>query len=515
MTWLAQVRHILAKDLVESRRMLVAYAAMVMVATASTLGPLLLGAWFMLASFGVLALGMLMVASAVYSDSPTRSDAFWATRPIRPTAMLGAKIAFALVAGLGIGLVGQFVGLRAYDIPWGSTARQLGLSVVAYGSILLFGVVLSALTRDVRSFLLALVATAVCVIVLSWIPREAWHLPRALDALLAVSAVAASVTWLARVYRRHDLQQGERLLGVGALTLTLVSWSVDAPDAPPPRAAGPGPIHVLAEYRGMNQMDRLDVGLRLPDAPVAQRLRLSDVHAVVRLLDGRVITLKGQPIPIDLRMPSVPPVPGLHWITSETRYAPEMRHGISLEPTRAQRSALAAGVAAVTVEGVLEAYDARVVDAVRPSVGARIGRAGQRARVDDWSTELGEPELRLTLTRITDPTRRDASAPGFFGYDEMRFALVNRARGEALLFDRGGLGGANGSLVLPGTQLQFGTLQLAAPFFERSKVRRDQAWFDGAELLMLEWVPRGRYAVRAEADMRPAMVRQVPAAPPR
>ena len=88
MTWLADVRHVLAKDVRQFRWMLIVYLAFVLAAMARGLGwaPLeVLGSG--LGPIAVVLTGMIILASIVQTDSPVRMNAFWATHPLRPSAM--------------------------------------------------------------------------------------------------------------------------------------------------------------------------------------------------------------------------------------------------------------------------------------------------------------------------------------------------------------------------------------------------------------------------------------------
>ncbi|MEO8564735.1 MAG: hypothetical protein ABI601_21870 [bacterium] len=99
MTWLGQVRHVMRKDLIEDRQLLLGYAAFVAVVGVSSAttrlgtsnGPLQMLPYLVVLS------GMIAVASLVQTDSPTQADAFWASRPFHSSAMFAAKIASALL----------------------------------------------------------------------------------------------------------------------------------------------------------------------------------------------------------------------------------------------------------------------------------------------------------------------------------------------------------------------------------------------------------------------------------
>src|SRR5215467_1014042 len=108
MSIVMQIGHVLAKDLRQARWPIAAYLAIVLVATAHSL---VWSAPFSdaldLTVIAVVVVGVLSVASAIQADSPTQANAFWASQPLAPAAVLGAKLMLAAVIIVGSALIGQ------------------------------------------------------------------------------------------------------------------------------------------------------------------------------------------------------------------------------------------------------------------------------------------------------------------------------------------------------------------------------------------------------------------------
>ena len=91
MTWLAQAVHVARKDLRLTKWSLLLYLAGVALLTILAL--LGVAIWGQLLWAGALCVaGGLLLGMFVHADSPTRVDAFWATRPLSTSAVYAAKV---------------------------------------------------------------------------------------------------------------------------------------------------------------------------------------------------------------------------------------------------------------------------------------------------------------------------------------------------------------------------------------------------------------------------------------
>jgi hypothetical protein len=156
MTWLGQVLHVARKDLREEAWSLGAYLAVIAIAALAVFAPpgFTYTAVF---AFIVFLLGMIVAVAVVQSDSPTASDSFWGSRPIRPTAMLGAKVLLAALIVLVPSIV-QGAALLAFDANGGQAAFAIAHSAKVYALWLLAAMAIAALTRDIRTFIVAFAA---------------------------------------------------------------------------------------------------------------------------------------------------------------------------------------------------------------------------------------------------------------------------------------------------------------------------------------------------------------------
>ena len=159
MTWFAQVRHVLTKDIREAGWPLGIYVALVLLASAQAMEWLTSSVEILqVLALLVVLFGMVLAASIVQSDSPIRADAFWATRPLHASAVLVAKLSLGVIVIVGPPLVGQWGGLSEHGITGRTLAAMLGDSAAIYAQWLLMAMVVGAVTPDIRTFIVALLA---------------------------------------------------------------------------------------------------------------------------------------------------------------------------------------------------------------------------------------------------------------------------------------------------------------------------------------------------------------------
>jgi hypothetical protein len=235
MSWPAQLWHVMKKDLWQVKGLLAAYVAIIGVAIwNTTLGSDAAKPVFESAMVLVIAVGTFIAATLVQSDSPTRSDVFWASRPFYRSAVFGAKLASVLVAVLGPGLIGDWIVLAIVGVPPAQVVALLADAGATYGIWITVPIVAAALTRDLRSFvvlmvsgfaalLLALVAVAQRVSVVEYFHDSALYvIPGVLGGLLLV--------WY--LYRTRDTRWWTWVAGAVAVLFAL--GAVTRPAVQPP-----------------------------------------------------------------------------------------------------------------------------------------------------------------------------------------------------------------------------------------------------------------------------------------
>ena len=515
MNWLAQVRHVLGKDVREFRWQLVAYIAIVAIAVIRGVGwaPL---SDFMFAMIAVVIAGIIAVASAVQADSPTRSDAFWASHPLRPSAMIGAKVAFALIL-LAIGLAGQAISIRAFDVEASEILSMLARTIVPYGSWLLIALIVAALARDLRSFVLAIGGTFVASVVVAALissarpaePQIEGNTVPAVIAGLAPFAAIGGLCLLVWLYRSRDMRLRTRIAGFGLAALTLPATCASPPDVRGNEnpATSERVALGLDHTRGEPLVDGSGLRLILTSAPIPDALRLGfePETYVVRLRDGSALRIHHQRSIIDLhqltyRGALIPRDVSVRWINAPIREP--LRMHLSVPLTRTERRAVEAGVASVAVEGRVVVWEVQSLATLPLAVGAEVVRDGYRIRMEKWSRDSSDLPVTIQASSIGRSMLGSAFAAVMME-SPVRCALINTARGEGLMLVRNGVGTSSDGLVLPGLPLQMDETRYIklSPSGSSSDSTPDDAWLDGAHLLIATQVFRGSYPVRLELVM--------------
>ena len=160
MNWLAQVWHIAKKDVLQLRWLLGVQVLATGMALAAAVSPSFhLGEPIFTSTdsgvvlpMAILFLGILISVLVVQTDSPSRSDAFWASRPLHPLAVLTAKGATLGVFLLGLPLAAQAVVLWQHAVPPAEMLPMLGASLIFAGGLVVGAAALAALTADLSAF---------------------------------------------------------------------------------------------------------------------------------------------------------------------------------------------------------------------------------------------------------------------------------------------------------------------------------------------------------------------------
>jgi len=514
MTWIAQVGHVMRKDLLQARWFLIVYLGVVMLATARALEwPATSNDAFDLSAVFVVVAGMFLVAFLVQADSPIRSDAFWASRPIHPAAMLAAKLLLALIVVVGAPLVGQLGALTTNHVPVAAMSLLASRSAWTYASWLLIAMVLAAMTSDLRGFTTVLVAIPVAlglVIVSSRFPSgsigggmsEPGRLATLMPVSFTVAGVGGGLVLLVALYRKRPLRRRMWVGAVAAVACLLLSIFV----TPQSRAASLGSsselsipavafqVEVREDERTAPELTLRTEGIQLADRLVG----LDSGVAILRLRDGT--TLRVSVGRMALSRATLPTRAGIRWLGG---YADARPTGAKvLRLNRSQREALRAGIAGATIEGQVTVLEPRIVATLPFRAGASLTREGRRVRIQTVNHTAEDSLATLSVSSIGSASRVFNSDWAFiWPFDTPRYALVNETRGEAMMVAQGGSGGSTDAIVLPGAWrvTTSAWLHRNAEYFDLAK---NAAWFDESRLVIAEWVLRGRTAFRAEATLR-------------
>ena len=470
MTWLGQVRHVMAKDVSQARWLLAGYVAIVLAAWArASEWPASSSTVFDVSMFLVILAGILVAGSVVQADSPTRSDAFWGSRPFHPTAVLTAKALLALLMLIGLPLLAQLHVLVSNDVSGRPMVAMLAKSAWVYGQWLLIAMVLAAVTRDIRSFIVGLVMLPAGIALLSFSSsfgraRGALWTPGVIQtvapAAFMVAGIATAVGLLIVLYRSRTLLRPAKVAAAVAVACTFFGLV-----AAPSRANTASRLDSLSGDFGV--VVESDLGRLVPsslkvgvDGPRSStRLVMLDSGAVtLRLRDGTVTRVPFQNARFRLMSPRLPVGTGLRWLSGMPNDGRGSRTGLPL--THDQREALRAGIASASIEGSALVSEPRVAFTMPLRVGASAQRDGRSVRVIAVNPANDDSIAVVVQGTITRSGAFDINQLLMLTpWETPRFALVNEARGEAVLIQTG-FGGASEALILPGAWRYSGPTQL-------------------------------------------------------
>lgn len=530
MNVVAQIGHVLAKDLRQARWPIAAYFGLVLIATAHSL------AWnaplndvLDFTVIAVVVVGLVCVASVIQADSPTQANAFWASHPFAPWAVLGAKLMLAAVIIVGSALIGQTLGLAAHGVPAGEMPQLVFRSLWEYGMWILFAMIVAALTTDLRTFLLALILVPISLLIVAVVfilPRLSGNNGstvggadvnlRTVWLIALVGGIAGGLALLASVYRTRDSRRYVWVLGAfcAACALLLVQGPLSGtPAANPMYNDGPQATFTLSldNPQSLPIAPRINLTLTAEAPDQASRLVLSSVAA-------KIYVRNGPPIPIPMFSQggmlftgngTFGTSPGADAVLSSssniqldstTRWlgpqSPRTIHrGLSADLTAEQMAAVARGVDSVRLDGVIYVDTPSLLGTMPLTAGATLSHDALRARIRSWAHARGQANLSVDLRWI--PLEDRVARPRAMVMDEaQQFALWNPSRREAVEL-RGANRGGTGWLVLPGvsvSNLSF-DLELSADYMRGAAVPLEDSWFDGARLVIIRWTSSGSYPI--------------------
>lgn len=505
MSWIAQVGHVMRKDLRESRWPLIGYIAVVAIITLAAIQQ---GSVADRLDFGatvVVALAMVVLSMIIQSDSPTREDAFWASRPFYPSAVFAAKVALAVLIAV-LPLVGQLAALSAYEIP---VARVLGSLLTPIRVIalwFLFAMVTAALTRDFRTFVAALAVLPLLFLASLWVLGSSlpWQVNEGLAVALRVLVGGGAVALLWFLYQTRDGRLGRwaMLLFAGACAMVLASAPYARAvhtnrDAPPelPR------VRVAVQVLNLSEIatsPRLQVKVTAA-SPVskAELLQLAEPVVVMQLRDGSTLRM-----PAEHQIAQLGSAPSVRGLPSTVSVGVIRASLLSIDLSAQHRRALAAGVRSIALEGRVFVSSPHLVATMALREGSSLTLDGTRQLLERWSHDQGKVSVDLTTTSVA--LGNDFGAWRGGPQPDFEFVLTNDSRRETVRLNSGSSTSGSGWLVLPGTSLVRTTrfLKSQQEFGITPSIELDDEWLRSARLAMIGWTSYGSYPVRAEATLR-------------
>lgn len=528
MNWIAQTGHVAAKDVRHARWSLIAYLAMLAAAVFSVASGRALGPYWTSPSTEVLGmrdafvvflpqstvlLGLIVAASLVQMDSPTRATAFWASRPLSPSAVLGSKIVLVLMAIIALPLLGEIVVLRSMDTSAGATASMVGHAALAYAQWLLAAMIIGALTDDLRAFVGVFVAVLVGLLAAVALLQEFQSgssnsgeaTPEAALLAIKLTTVAAGCALLAFVYRHHDRRRWMWAAGI-TVVACLVAGSfatVSSHDATAAVPAGP-PLEIQpVDPAQWSRARQLQIRVSVRERPDSARLVFQADTMRFETSDGSVITDKGRLWPAAIIENALPPVgKPVRWIVDHEPDRPSAV--ITQEPSMEEQPKIAAGVKAVTIDGVVTVYRPHIAASLPLREDASATAGGRRVTIYGLSHGATGTRAWVNVSEVVHNEGEDpVSLPLPPGQNRLEFAVVNAVRGEAMLIDLQNASGQSGSIVLPWTNISstFTGLRTNVAPDDMASLPRDDAWYAGARLVVIEWTPASSYRTSGHATV--------------
>ncbi len=496
MTWFAQLRHVFAKDLRECRWFLLLYVAVVVVATGNASGwPGFALAGFPLASMLVVVIGILAIATVVQADSPTRHDAFWTTHPVRPSAVVGAKLV-SLSMLIGFGAVGQGIAAAANGLGGSDVIAPMAVSVVMFGGMLLGAMLVAGLVPTLGAFAFAMVAIpGVMLLLMTAIGgSNTTSSDRVFSFAIGVPVLLMGVVALTWLYRRRDAGRAVRVLGLVFGGVTVLSAAARTePSLPSVPVADRAPL-TLEPFNGDDWDGQSAIQFVVRYAVTAQDrgLSLSAGRVILRLTDGSEVQAR-----VAGSYPLGRAVPDIDGIQFDRR--DELSFVIPLPITSDVSRALAAGVTSMVLEGRVHVIEAEPQIIMPLVAGGEAARTGNRIRIAEGTSDDRRPALTVQRTTV-----ESSASPPTDGWAIATYAFINRREQEGRVLQSQARSGSSGGLVIPGMSLR----RDSSTFISGSRrltqgedALGDVDWLRDAELVVSAGRVRGSYPVRLEMKL--------------
>lgn len=498
-----QIWHVMKKDLRQAWLPLIALAPLVLIAmTREHLDSIIA---FTAASEAIVVFAPLLAAMIVQQDSAVRPRAYWSTIPLHPLAVFAAKLVVVGVFVIGGVLGAQAVALRAAGVPLAAIPSYVHDSLWAYVVLIAGGVVLGALTPNLKSLLLA----DIVLIAISFAVRGSFGVFASAHGLffheqrnvLAVLVGASACTVLAYAYRRRATRR-PLLVGVAGLILMFGSpylqAALNAPAflAPPPSAVRRVTLKVDSTQVfgiGVNNVrySRLQAALQVGGDAGSQQLALLALQCTVRHPDGSTarapLTLR--PLMLTAEPATEERVVGL--ADTPVKRRPSLAVDF-VSAANVTRDRLQAPGSRVTIDGLIVVYHADSSIATSTAMDAE-------HRIHDLTYTLHNAPVdsaqtwRVLIRGVTHP---------YGVYDSTEYWLVNATRKERLQLTQWSGNGENEELIVAGARKVSGTVHVSTRTltgnFSSDAAPSDPGWYRDARLLVVHWIPQYSYPVHVE-----------------
>jgi hypothetical protein len=501
MTWDAQVRHLVARDLRGMRWALVGFAALIVLATLRAVGLVEVLDGVPIVDELVPKVAPLIVAMAILADPARRTDAFWAVLPVRGSAVAAAKLVVLLLLA-GVMVVVSHVVRIAWGLPVAGFPALGGVALLQAGASIAPLALLAATCRDLRGFVLAVVLMIGAVLPLVLLPPAASAPPTFLvDVVVPAVVVVLCGGMLVARYARHGdgwRMQGATLVAVALAVMLFVAVSRRLP-MPPTTAADFVDVRIalLAEEQPVCADGRLVVPIEAV-APAGHRLDLLAPAVTITTVTGARVVSRlpewGQVM--GTWGPLLPPrAGGARWRIRGGTPAPR-RTAIAFPLSDADRAVVCGKIARAALAIDVRVSEAQELVRLPIRTGATVAAPGVRAAIRRVAPTPDAVPLVVRVDRLSDAGRwRPLTDP--------TYALVDEATGDALVVD--GVPWSQGSLPftvreLPGlVRESTGELTLDVPSSSPPSPRAAAWAASRATLLVTTSLERAPLRVRREA----------------
>jgi hypothetical protein len=539
---MTQAIHIFKKDARRLRWALVGWSALVLARTILAVAgaDIVLKGAKMEAAVGQLegmmgfAYGLfefVLISRLVHDEPLVSRTAFWITRPIVPGALMSAKLAFAALFFLLLPLLSSVVIVASYGTDLRGIAQTIPVFILNHLTITTLMFTLAVLTPSLVVAILSLLGIIVGVVLVFWvlafgalfigidqdqgvIPRAPEHTVELIRAVLIVLAGLA-VVWYQYRYRRVGRAIALAAGGLLAVVFvpeywpwSLTSYPVEAtavrPNSSVSVSINPDKVSVSDASGSSTPLEKeISAPLTVTGVPsdvypqtvtVSARLEFADRTVLQPVAHNRLAATLSDPASTSRTLESA--LGGIRLLT-----APPIREGgsstaspmlltVNEEQFRRRRSEPGRLTAEVDV-----IFETPVVRATLPLAESA------SADIDDVRLEIRRMFPRPTGRAVVFRRSSVESLLMVPRYRQFTVVLVNRGRGEGLEGDRQ----HGSSFALTTAELYMsspwvGGRGFAFDQYEMTFTARrsnvgwidlDQAWFDGATVVVLEFVNAG------------------------
>ena len=499
MTWIGEVAHVAWKDVRQQRWLLVAYVALVALATIRAAFYTTFGnnsSPFSATMLLVVLLGCILGAVIVQGDSPTRADAFWLSRPFRSSALLAAKLV-AVGIVIALPLLGEAIGLAAFDVPSRDVPLLLVACLTSFGLWLLMSALIGSLTSDLRSFVVGFIVLLIAIGLLTGYLLSARNFavlsPRSSSVIIGIAASAIGVVTLALLYQQRIWRWLAWIAtGVTSAGALLVIFASPLAISKNETSISVGPLEASIDNRRVlvGAQEQLAFTITAPEAPDSLTSAFFVERVTAELSDGS-----------KLNLPQVQPYSRLHTADIPVRSVTWLRHNfgtpmqVIVNLTREEQRAMARGVHDYVLTGRVVTLRPHVLGSMPLRLDSQLNSDGSQTRIAYLDRMPRDVKLEVRSLGIDGPEYRTASF--LMNNDRFTFALVNARAAQALVLVQNGIGMGSDWLVLPGTAVSQSSFQLQAGI--RSAPREQpidlsDEWYRDANLVVARWETLGSYA---------------------